>query len=140
MATRFRHRENVRCRLRIESQRICQQTSSAKYNRQLTKWPFAELRRSTEAELLSLLGALRLRLTRRSKRQRPGTTTTRRNEMRLTQIHWQRRGVFAGVSVADDCFSTRLLSYRGLGYVTCRHFWRLLVMQAEKFHEPSLFW
>jgi glucose-6-phosphate-specific signal transduction histidine kinase len=72
--------------------------------------------------------------------QWPSTTTTRSNEGRPTQIHWQRGGVFAGVPVADNCFSTKLLSYRGLGYVTCRQFRRLLVMHAEQFHKPSLFW
>jgi hypothetical protein len=31
-----------------------------------------------------------------------------------TEIHWQRLGVFASVSVAYNCFSTEILSYRGV--------------------------
>jgi hypothetical protein len=115
------------------SQRSCQRTSSAKYNRQCTKWPLPELRQFADAELLTLACALKLP-------QRPGTTTTRRSEVRLTQFDRERGAVFAGVSVPDNCFGTRLLSYRKLGYVTCRHFRRVLVMQTEQFHQPSLFW
>jgi hypothetical protein len=60
--------------------------------------------------------------------------------MRLTQILWQRERIFAGVSVADNCFSTKMSFYGRFGYIAYRHFRGLLVLRAAQFHQPCLFW
>ena len=55
-----------------------------------------------------------------------------------TEIHWQRLGVFASVSVAYNCFSAEILSYSGFRYITCRLFRKFLVLRAEQLYEPWL--
>jgi len=60
--------------------------------------------------------------------------------MRLTQILWQWECIFPRVSVADNCFSTKMSFYSRFGYITYGHFRGLLVLRAAQFHQPSLFW
>jgi hypothetical protein len=52
-------------------------------------------------------------------RHRPSTATTRRIEMRCTEIRWQRACIFASGSVADNRCITEMLSYSRFRYFNC---------------------
>ncbi len=73
-------------------------------------------------------------------RHRPSTATTRRIEMRCTEIRWQRACIFASGSVADNRCITKMLSYSRFRYSTCWLFRESLVLRTEQIHKPFLFW